>query len=305
MEETAATQEQVLASLVARGILKRDQKRLLPETVQHLWVFRSPRYFVVDAKAKRAPEIRLVDALFSDEIPDVRDVALSCLVDACNILPVLFGERAVERAAPRIELLRNMDLDRKGDKRRGRRHRAFESSIDGASAGLTPMGALAFVPSSALRHEAVPRPAAAVFTPDPVKTTREAAPRQGPESGRRPFPGRESALKRSEDASMAGNRAQRRAPVATDPVQVVADSPLLRSVDRSSLGGLESELEWVVVDEREVLRFDGERGDALYFRRFRPPRSCPAPGREKRRRGSGGSRRRAGNGGNHRRRRHR
>ena len=64
---------------------------------------------------------------------------------------------------------------------------------------------------------------------------------------------------------MAGNRAQRRAPVATDPIQVVADSPLLRSVDRSSLGGLESELEWVVVDEREVLRFDGERGDALYF----------------------------------------
>ena len=64
---------------------------------------------------------------------------------------------------------------------------------------------------------------------------------------------------------MAGNRAQRRAPVATDPIQVVADSPLLRSVDRSSLGGLESELEWVVVGEQEVLHFDGERGDALYF----------------------------------------
>ena len=64
---------------------------------------------------------------------------------------------------------------------------------------------------------------------------------------------------------MAGKRTQRRAPVATDPIQVVADSPLLRSVDRSSLDGLESELEWVVVGEQEVLRFDGERGDALYF----------------------------------------
>ena len=110
MEETAATQEQVLASLAARGILKREQKRLLPETVQHLWVFRSPRYFVVDAKAKRAPEIRLVDALFSDEIPDVRDAGLSCLVDACNLLPVLFGERSMGRVTSRIELLRNMDL---------------------------------------------------------------------------------------------------------------------------------------------------------------------------------------------------
>ena len=64
---------------------------------------------------------------------------------------------------------------------------------------------------------------------------------------------------------MAANRTQRRAPVATDPIQVVADSPLLRSVDRSSLDGLESELEWVVVGEQEVLHFDGERGDALYF----------------------------------------
>lgn len=64
---------------------------------------------------------------------------------------------------------------------------------------------------------------------------------------------------------MAGKRTQRRAPVATDPIQVVADSPLLRSVDRSRLEGLESELEWVVVGEQEVLRFDGERGDALYF----------------------------------------
>ena len=110
VEETATIQEQALASLVERDILKREQKRLLPETVQHLWVFRSPRYFVVDAKAKRAPEIRLADTLFSDEIPDVRDAALSCLVDACNVLPVLFGEREMERMAPRIELLRNMDL---------------------------------------------------------------------------------------------------------------------------------------------------------------------------------------------------
>ena len=109
-DATATIQEQALASLVERGILKREQKRLLPETVQHLWIFRAPRYFVVDATAKRAPELRLADTLFSDEIPDVRDAALSSLVDACNVLPSVFGEREIERIAPRIELLRNMDL---------------------------------------------------------------------------------------------------------------------------------------------------------------------------------------------------
>ena len=110
VEETAATQEQALANLVEHGILKREQKRLLPEMVQHLWVFRSPRYFVVDAKAKRDPEMRLADILFSDEIPDARDAALACLIDACNVLPALFGEREMERIAPRVELLRNIDL---------------------------------------------------------------------------------------------------------------------------------------------------------------------------------------------------
>ena len=110
VEETAAIQEQALASLVERGILRREQRKLLPETVQHLWIFRSPRYFVVDLKTKREPEVRLVDVLFSDEIPDVRDVALLCLIDACGILPVLFGEREMERIASRVELIRNLDL---------------------------------------------------------------------------------------------------------------------------------------------------------------------------------------------------
>ena len=110
VEETAAIQEQALASLVERGILRREQRKLLPETVQHLWSFRSPRYFVVDLKTKREPEVRLVDVLFSDGIPDVRDVALLCLIDACGILPVLFREKEMERIASHVELIRNMDL---------------------------------------------------------------------------------------------------------------------------------------------------------------------------------------------------
>ena len=64
---------------------------------------------------------------------------------------------------------------------------------------------------------------------------------------------------------MTAGRARRSMPVVVDSVQVVADSPLLRSVDRSSLDGLGSELEWIILDEQEALRFDGERGDALYF----------------------------------------
>lgn len=108
-EATTTIQEQALTNLVDQGILKREQRRLLPETVQHLWVFRSPRYFVVDEEAKRAPGIRLAGMLFSDEFPDPRDLALFCLVDACGILPRLIGEKDLSLIAARIELLRMMD----------------------------------------------------------------------------------------------------------------------------------------------------------------------------------------------------
>ena len=110
MEETAAIQEHALASLVKRGILRQDEKRLFQETVKHLWVFRSPRYFMVDGMARHDAGTRFTDVLFSDEIPDPRDIALVCLADACGILRVLFNEQEIEQIAPRIEQLRKMDL---------------------------------------------------------------------------------------------------------------------------------------------------------------------------------------------------
>ena len=110
VEETAAIQEHALASLVARGVLRREEKRLFQETIKHLWVFRSPRYFLVDRELKEETRRRFADTVFSDAIPDPRDVALTCLVDACDILNTLFAEEDLEKIAPRIEELRRLDL---------------------------------------------------------------------------------------------------------------------------------------------------------------------------------------------------
>ena len=110
VESTAAIQEQALASMVEQGVLKREERKLLQETIEHLWVFRSPRYFVVDRKTKLEVKTRLTDVLFSDDIPHPRDVALICLIDACSILPHFFGEEKLERITPRVERLRKLDL---------------------------------------------------------------------------------------------------------------------------------------------------------------------------------------------------
>ena len=102
-EDTDETLLRALDSLVKRGILEvRDEK--------FLWVFRSRRYPVIDGRAEREAKLRVTGVLLSDDIPHPRDVAMICLVDACGILPEIFSEREIERAAPRIEQLRKMDL---------------------------------------------------------------------------------------------------------------------------------------------------------------------------------------------------
>ena len=109
-QTTGTIQEQTLASLVARGILKREERKLLQETVLHLWVIRSPRYAVVDKEAKRAVLARIAHVLSSDDIPNPADIALVCLTEACGVLTALMGEQEVARAKPRIEQLRKMDV---------------------------------------------------------------------------------------------------------------------------------------------------------------------------------------------------
>ena len=102
-EDTEEIRSMALDGLVKRGILEaRDQK--------FLWVFRSRRYPVIDGRAEREAKLRVTGVLLSDDIPDPRDVAMICLVDACGILPDIFSEREIETAAPRIEQLRKMDL---------------------------------------------------------------------------------------------------------------------------------------------------------------------------------------------------
>ena len=95
--------EAALTRLVERGVLERREEKFL-------WVFRSRRYPTIDGKVEQEAKKRIADVLFTDEVPDPRDVALICLVDACNILQTIFSKREIDRVQPRLEQLRKMDL---------------------------------------------------------------------------------------------------------------------------------------------------------------------------------------------------
>ena len=95
--------ERALSRLVERDILRREEDRFL-------WVFQSRRYPVIDGEAEREVKLRIMEVLFSNEIPDPRDIVLICLVDACGILRELLTAKELERASERIEQVRKLDL---------------------------------------------------------------------------------------------------------------------------------------------------------------------------------------------------
>ena len=55
-------------------------------------------------------KLRIMEVLFSDEIPHPRDVMLICLADACGIFEELLSRRELNMASARIEQVRKLDL---------------------------------------------------------------------------------------------------------------------------------------------------------------------------------------------------
>jgi hypothetical protein len=96
-------QELILAQLVARGILKVEDKKIL-------WVFKTRRYPMIDNHEIREVTARLRELILSDEIPDPREAVLVSLVDACRLFDDLFSAEEYERLQPRIKALAKLDL---------------------------------------------------------------------------------------------------------------------------------------------------------------------------------------------------
>ena len=98
-----AMREEVLKRLVGQGILERREDRFL-------WVFKSRHYPMVDGEVQREVKLRIMGVLFSDEIPDPRDIVIICLADACGIFKSIFSSQELDAVAPRIEQVRRLDL---------------------------------------------------------------------------------------------------------------------------------------------------------------------------------------------------
>jgi hypothetical protein len=103
MDEGEALREKALQRLVARGILKREDKKIL-------WMFGARRYPMAHDKEIREVKLRILGVLLRDDIPSPHDMMLTALAQACGLFRHILSGHELGAATPRIELVARMDL---------------------------------------------------------------------------------------------------------------------------------------------------------------------------------------------------
>lgn len=93
----------VLARLLARGILRQEDRRLF-------WVFAIRQYPLIDDREIREVKTRLRELILSDELPDPRDVVLISLASSANLFDAVFTPEEFARVRERIAMLARLDL---------------------------------------------------------------------------------------------------------------------------------------------------------------------------------------------------
>ena len=92
-----------LERLIGNGVLEMKDER-------YLWIFGTKRYFVLDEKVEHDLVQRIKTVLLSEVIPDPEDIVIITLADGCGLIAPLLSPDEAARAAPRLELVRMMDL---------------------------------------------------------------------------------------------------------------------------------------------------------------------------------------------------
>ncbi|MXX57128.1 MAG: cytochrome P450 [Gemmatimonadetes bacterium] len=96
-----------LARLTERGVLRSEAHGVLSLTPS---VSRSRRYPVSDGQPVEEARLRIMRILFSDDVPDPRDIAIIALANACGVFRTILSSEEREQVRDRIDLLKNLDL---------------------------------------------------------------------------------------------------------------------------------------------------------------------------------------------------
>ena len=102
-EEGEGLREKALRRLEARGILRREDRKIL-------WVFGTRRYPLLHDKEIREVKLRILGVILGDAIPEAHDMMLTSLAQACGLFGHLLTGQELAAATPRIDQVARMDL---------------------------------------------------------------------------------------------------------------------------------------------------------------------------------------------------
>ena len=101
-DEKPAIESAALDHLISRGILKREDKKIL-------WVIGLRRYPTVHNEERVEVRTRLARLIQSDEPPPHFDATLISLLSGCSLLSAVFSEGQIEGRSARIESIAGSD----------------------------------------------------------------------------------------------------------------------------------------------------------------------------------------------------
>lgn len=96
-------EQPALERLMARGILKRKDKKIL-------WVIGLRRYPTIDGHERTEVRTRLGQLILGDDIPDPRDAIMISLLSGCRLTDKIFNGPEFAPREKRLETLAKMDL---------------------------------------------------------------------------------------------------------------------------------------------------------------------------------------------------
>ena len=96
-----------IARLIGRGIVRSEAHGVLSLVPS---VSRSRRYPTADGQSDEEARLRIMRVLFSDDVPDPRDIAMIALADACGLFRTILTSEEHTQVRDRIDLLKNLDL---------------------------------------------------------------------------------------------------------------------------------------------------------------------------------------------------
>jgi len=99
--------EKALARLIERGILEAAPGG---EVFLSAGVSRSRRYRTADGRTTEEVQLRIMRTLFSDDIPDPRDIVIISLASACGVFESILSPDELAQVRERIDLVCRLDL---------------------------------------------------------------------------------------------------------------------------------------------------------------------------------------------------